>query len=77
MDRSVLCGSGPLHYIEGAPCTSSLADIACQAEGNSYYYSAIVFLWFVIGPTIKPWGTPYIPSHLFKPSTRTLDLLLS
>lgn len=76
MDRSVLCGSGPLHYIAEALWTFTLADIACQAEGNSYYYSEIGFLWFVIGPTIEPWGTPHIPSLVFKPSTRAMDLLV-
>ena len=43
-----------------------------KPRGKSNYYSAIV--WFVIRPTIEPWGDPCIPSLLFKPSTTAMDV---
>lgn len=38
------------------------------------YYSEIGFSWFVIGPTLEPWGTPHI---FLKPSTITMSFLFS
>lgn len=49
MDRGVLSGSGPLHYIK-----------QLSEPSDSHYYSQISF---VIGPLLERWGTPHIP-HL-------------
>lgn len=63
MDKSALCGSGPLPRTEAAFKTFSMVHI----EENSCYYSEIGFLRFVIRPAAEPWGTLYIPYLSFPP----------